>query len=235
MEGCGQSNQLSASQIPDLGNVRYYNRGLRPRMDLKRFGPELGFTNAIHSEFDHIFIAKYAAGGKSIDFWLPNADGSMGPGMNDLFYPLKFREDCIPAALFWLQGETDATNKELASTYYEKLVKVIMVARERLSLNIPVFIGRINSNGQYVNDVRAAQEQIANEIDKCFLVDLDGLTKTDSVHYDTESQLVIGERFAEAYLGYKRFSYTLIYLAIGFAFLIISGFIFLFKKRHPRP
>ena len=55
----------------------------------------------------------------------------------------------------------------------------------------------------YPNLVNEAKEKIAQEDNKCFLIDSSGLTKGDGLHYNTPSTIELGRRFAREFLSHS--------------------------------
>jgi hypothetical protein len=117
--------------------------------------------------------------------------------------------DIKPAALLWMQGESDARVPELAKDYEQHLTNLIASLRRDLDApQMKAVIAEINpakvtpaSPFPFVDEVRAAQRAFPAKDPLTVCISTDDLTKAkDEVHYDTAGQQGLGERFAEALL-----------------------------------
>lgn len=118
----------------------------------------------------------------------------------------------IPAGLLWLQGESDASfSQEIAETYEENLKYLILRIRELTgNPDLPVVIARIsesklNENSpdglvlRYGDIVMAAQENIAADDPHVSIIyPPDTIGWLDPWHYDTQTYLDLGDKFAES-------------------------------------
>jgi hypothetical protein len=116
--------------------------------------------------------------------------------------------DIKPAALLWMQGESDARVPELAKDYAQHLTRLLAALRRDLGApQMKAVIAEINpaqvtpvSPFPFVDDVRAAQRAFPAKDPLTICISTDGLTKAkDEVHYDTTGQEGLGLRFAEAF------------------------------------
>ena len=114
-----------------------------------------------------------------------------------------------PAALLWMQGESDARVPELAKDYEQHLTNLIAsLLRDLDAPQMKAVIAEINpakvtpvSPFPCVDEVRVTQRAFPAKDPLTICISTDGLTKAkDQVHYDTAGQQGLGQRFAEALL-----------------------------------
>lgn len=98
--------------------------------------------------------------------------------------------------VLWVQGEQDAILAVAAAAYQTSLAALIADSRVYSGYpDLPFAIVRISYVQTYVADVRAAMDAvIAADPTRVFLVDTDGLTFFDGVHYDAPSMKTVGAR-----------------------------------------
>ena len=116
-------------------------------------------------------------------------------------------------AILWLQGESDSLRRETVDAYEEKLLS--LVDRYRRDFNDSELPFLACTIGSFIHDdeVKRKRFPFTREINEILMAlpnrakhglrdarDLKGHIG-DHVHYNTESQVEIGKRFAEAYLN----------------------------------
>jgi len=175
------------------------------------FGPEVSFGRAVADAMkgDRIALIKYARGGSNLH---TDWDAAKGPRfatfVGTVDAALKALREGEPkhtyeiVGMLWLQGESDGKQ---ANVYGDNLRKLMAEVRGRYGAHLPFLIGRINNyhgeNDSRVNAVRAEQMRVADADPDAAWIDLDGASKaSDGTHYDTAGQLLLGRRFAEAFL-----------------------------------
>jgi len=122
-----------------------------------------------------------ARSGSDIECWMP---GNMC--FDETMKRVKIKVDYI----LWHQGESDYNNQN----YINDLEYVIKSFRDRLG-NIPFIIGEL---AQWNPELEGINEEIANcDISNTFIVRTDGLTGIDKYHFDTDSTIELGYRYAE--------------------------------------
>jgi hypothetical protein len=147
-----------------------------------------------------------AVGGSSVTAWQPG-----GYHRQTKSYPFddaRRRIDQAAAAgtfhgILWHQGESDC-KPERADEYQSQLRSVFERFRKQIGDEVPILIGGLARND--VADwsdarirVDAAHRGLAAELPAAAFVDSSGLTlKSDNVHFDRESLLQFGRRYAEA-------------------------------------
>lgn len=92
------------------------------------------------------------------------------------------------AGIYWLQGESDATDINLANAYQANLTALVAGLRSDCGLpNMPFVISRL-SNSQtslpYLTTVQAAQDAVAAAVPNVICVNQDGLpVQVDNLHF----------------------------------------------------
>ena len=190
------------------------------------FGPEIGIAERMHENYaGKLFLIKFACGASNLkDDWAQRNSPMYGRFINYVKLQMKNLEDMgyIPTikAFCWMQGEGDAY-PDYHDVYYENLKGFVTNVREdlkELSGNVDVpFIDALINNvrdqyGQYRwpnwEAVNEAKKQFAAESDNNFYIDTiekglhsnkEPFDTPDIAHYDTESQVLLGNLFAEQF------------------------------------
>lgn len=201
-----------------------------------QFGCELTLGAELKKLYpnDHIAIIKYARGGTSIDeraarkFGCWQVDFSSGDSefktinqydhfvqtVKNAFSVKDIDGDgeedkLIPTAMFWLQGESDASVKEEVALKYKMHLKTLIAQmRETFkSPQLPVVIGRMtdrrlgqeNRVWRHGEIVRRLQKEFCDEdANAILLTKNDEYTYSGRAHYDTEAFLRLGKDFVES-------------------------------------
>lgn len=196
-----------------------------------RFGIEITFARELKQLLpdENIALIKYSRGGTSIhidaaeDFGCWDPDFSAGNGVNQYDHFLATvanayavddidgdgeRDELIPAGIVWMQGESDANNKEIAKQYSANLKRLMDLVRAAfLQDDLPVVVGRISDSGNdedgkvwdYGNIVRWQQAKFVSQDDNAALVTTtDNYNYSDKWHYNTEGYIDLGKQFARA-------------------------------------
>ena len=179
------------------------------------FGPEIGFALECRKNKRSLVLINYSAGGEPINFFLEG---------NDISQKIKtFFSCCLlelknkgytpnVRAVCWMHGETDCNELDDAQNYYKREKLFIELLRKTYSENL-LFIDSMVTDMElwsaivgvklYPDLVNEAKEKIAQEDNKCFLIDSSGLTKVDGLHYNTPSTIELGRRFAREFLAHS--------------------------------
>jgi len=201
-----------------------------------RFGVELSLATRLSELYPgkRIALVKYSRGGSSIDSlaaghfgcWEPDYNGSTGLNQYDYFLRTVKRDMStpdingdgrkdilIPAGIFWMQGESDASyTEEIAGRYYTNLKRLMDLIRAAfLCDDLPVLIGKISDSWRDESDskvwdhgelVQYAQEKYARTDGRAAIVRSTRYYKySDPWHYNSEGYLDLGRKFAEAFHG----------------------------------
>ena len=184
------------------------------------FGPDLNISNQLAaSGKSGFYVFKYAVSNTS----LASNWGSRGSkGLYDKAVGLlKTAENKICAsgknpvvkAVFWMQGETDASNQNMSVAYQNNLQRLVSQSRQDyLGSTAPFIIGLIDSKWgmwPYAGNVRKAEQAIGNQAYNGYIEtnDLEVYPGTScgmglcEDHYDTKGQLDLGNRFYQKYVS----------------------------------
>ena len=106
--------------------------------------------------------------------------------------------------ILFLQGESDATNKDDAGSWAKRFKVVLTAFRSDLGADVPMVmaqIGKINSSDfPYQKTVREQQAKAVGQSTGLTMVTtLDLKTQSDGVHFTVDSQKTLGTRFAAAW------------------------------------
>ena len=172
-------------------------------------GPGLSFARRVRERHPDwtIGLVPTAMGGSPLENWQP--------GRPLLVEALRRARHALDSGVFravlWHQGEKDSSSMETARTYGERLAKTIGGFRDGIGdPDLPFIAGEI---GAFLAErpgpefpglhlVNAAIRELPKQVSNTAWVSAEGLThKGDQVHLDTPSQIVFGNRYAEAYLG----------------------------------
>ena len=193
--------------VPATNPLNQYS-SVRKGMSIQRIGPGYGFAKKISRETGRkILLVVNAKGGTTLSQW---AKGDGGDGLFEeavrrtkeamLYGSLK--------AILWHQGCGDSRNTDV---YMEKLALFVENLRTDLDADVPFIAGEL---GQWRSNVAAFNEMIhtiSEYIPQSGWISSEGgtpLASPDSngepnlkdAHFDRESQIIIGERYADKVL-----------------------------------
>lgn len=218
MAGRGTLTEETSGTIPDvyLFNDRNefekatnpLNRysTIRKELKMQGVGPAYGFAKTMATQTGRkIGLVVNARGGSSIQSWKKGAkDGYYEEALSRIRLAMKHG---TLKAILWHQGESDCSRPEV---YREEMKE--LVANFRKDLNLPglFFVaGEIASwapNGQASENIRAFNEMISHISDfipNTACVSSEGLMPLidySDPHFCTDSQIVLGERYAQKVL-----------------------------------
>jgi hypothetical protein len=221
MVGRGRYSELPPEETTLPANVDLYTVSLNIHLEQVqgRFGPEYGLAHALGPVFrdQTLVLVKYAVDAASMLDWAPDWDSDAAattghPEFGPLYHKLmalvaQARDEnpsCLVAAVFWMQGERDASIPAAGERYQENLITLIQRFREDLGHpDLPFLLGHIDPPGERypaVEVVQRAQARTAELLPNTGLISTAGLPKLpDGLHYDTAGQIELGQRFAQAY------------------------------------
>lgn len=170
-----------------------FNRysSVKKSVAINKIGPGYGFVLKLR-ELDPkatIGIVANSRGGSKIEEW-----GKTGALYLSTMKRLKEAKVEKFAGVLWHQGESNANDQE----YFTKLSDLVERLRKDLNdPNLPFVAGEIAAMS-HVNEVF---REMPKKIKNTALAAGEGLKLIDSVHFNRESQLLLGKRYAEAYWG----------------------------------
>ena len=163
----------------------------RKNLPMQRIGPGDGFARRLHQAFPgkQIGLIVNARGGSSIEQW---AKGQ--PLYDNTLKRLQKLNNLKLAGVIWHQGESNRNDPR----YFEKLDSLIKNLRTDLnSAKLPFIAGQIYGTGKVNNQIR----DLPDRVQRTGYASNEGLRVFDKVHFDRQSQQILGARYAEAYLA----------------------------------
>jgi len=162
----------------------------RKNLSMQRIGPGFGFAGHLAEQLkdEKIGLIVNARGGSSINLWKPGEtlyDHTLArleaAGINKV------------DAVIWHQGESDAEDPE----YLDKLVMLVSNLRRDVGTPEMPFVA-----GEVFKDVPVNERMrgLPGKVKRTAVVSAKTLKVFDGVHFDRESQLILGRRYAEALL-----------------------------------
>lgn len=224
MVGLGYNSELSGDDDDPVPSAHiYYNdsvhtnpnadswTGLGPGFgyEADRFGPELSFGRRLRELWPTrtVAILKVAEGGTAIfDRWTARTGdlyqlltSEIELQMGDLH--IEWRPQI--AGFVWMQGESDAIEQPHARAYYDRLRDFIEALRVDAEVALlPVAAGLIVEDGlwPFATTVRNGTTALSLELGPMTTVETNDLPRhaDDPAHYNSASNLILGQRFAEA-------------------------------------
>ena len=191
------------------------------------FGPEIGIAEAMHEKYgDKLFLIKYACGASNLkDDWAQRNS----PMYNRFIQYVKLQMENLKAkgyeptikAFCWMQGEGDSY-EGYYQEYYENTKTFVTNVRTDLKelagnkdmpfidagINRSIIPGTQQLKWQYYRQVNEAKQQFAAESENNFYIDTidagmhtdqEPFDTVDECHYDTESEVLLGHLFSEAF------------------------------------
>ncbi len=205
----GQSNMAGRAEIPadavDIIDRCYLlndkneweparnplNRHSSVRKDLamQKLGPGWSFVRKMleQDKSASIGLIVNARGGTRIDEWL---------GKSELYWGARKRTKAAMRhgtlkGVLWHQGESDQND---AGAYLDKLMTLVGNLRSDFNdTRLPFVAGQIFKDGEINRQIAKLPEAV--HASAC--VSAEGLSTFDGTHFDTRSQILLGERYAE--------------------------------------
>ena len=187
---------------------------------LATFGPEIGIGERMHEKYaGKLFLIKYACGASNLkDDWAKRNS----PMYNRFIEYVKLQMGNLKEqgykptikAFCWMQGEGDSYDGYYQE-YYDNLKEFVGNVRTDLKelsgdKDMPFIDAGINNSPQwqYYRKVNEAKEQFASDSENNIYIDTiaaglhtnqEPFDNVDTAHYDTESQVLLGNLFAEQF------------------------------------
>lgn len=173
------------------------------------FGPEIGFALAMTeaSAAQRLALIKGSQGGTSLRAdWTPGTKDrpdTQGPQYRDFLDTVRQATGQLTAeghqwqirGLLWHQGESDSRSD--VATYRQRLAEFLRRLREDLDQpDLPVVLGEVYDNGKR-DSVRTASHQVAAADANTNIVSAADTISGDGTHFDADSQLLLGRRYAQ--------------------------------------
>ena len=219
----GQSNMVGGGKVAQLPEelkapqkealfVQFWGSKWAPLTPKKSFGPEVSFAREMTRELKRsIGIIKLASGGTSLAVhWNPVKTEPKKKGTGGMYRRLigyvrrlkKTHKNIQIVGMVWMQGEADSRYHAKTMEGYRDNLEILIdnCRREFGNKDMAFVCGRVNPpNWPYQKQVREAQETVRRE--NYSWIDCDGLAKhKDKLHYNTQGQVQLGKKFAEAML-----------------------------------
>jgi hypothetical protein len=222
----GQSNMAGRAFVepqdtisdPQIISINKENRLIMAKEPLHFYQPKLtgldcgmSFARRLIPHLDKntvVLLLPCAVGGSSIDFWLNDSI------FNGVHLKSNFKEKVELAqkygtlkGILWHQGESDAFEDKIP-VYESKLNELFTFFRKNAGNDsLPIIMGELGSypvsekmktNWNSINEII---HQAASADKHCSLVSTGDLKpKEDNIHFDSPSQRILGQRYADAYL-----------------------------------
>ena len=192
-----RSNTLEVATEP-------LNEGKQKENDTACVGPGMPFARHMIKQFPdkRIALLHRGAGGTQLSQWVKGGVSYE----NSVKLLLPARELGQIKGVLWHQGEGDSSDLEKAETYAERFALFANGIRADLGIyDLPIVAGQIgafmetNAEHPYAGVVNQQILALENSIDHLASIPSAGTTHIgDNLHLDTRSQLVMGERYADA-------------------------------------
>ncbi len=177
-----------------------------------KIGLEYGVGEQLSQYYDEVLLIKYASDGTSLyDRW--RSEGLIGEDYKGLLQTVRDAvrmcgREVELKALFWMQGENDASYQIQAEEYQKNLSAFVKNVGKDMGVDgLPVVIGQINPNNPvltHVKMVNAAQKAVCAAQKNAIYVDTSNINgMADVYHYDAESERELGRRMARNFLEGK--------------------------------
>lgn len=181
------------------------------------FGPEIGFARTLTArEKKPLAVVKVAFSGTGMRTdWNHNDAGPGGACYRALVEETRTAlakaaekgMDLKIRALVWVQGESDANEKD-APEYEKNLGEMIRSLRRELNAPQMIALVGVNTNfgsgkNPFMTKVIEEQKSLAAHLPRCAYVDTSGSTYANNAHFDSRGTLETGGRFADALLRFE--------------------------------
>lgn len=163
------------------------------------FGPELGFGLELQRDIEQFGVVKVTMSGSTLfDHWAPGSDLRAALFDRTQEY-LDARPDHHVAAFIWFQGFSDQFEDFSIRDYDNNLHDLISDVRRTYGEDVAVIVveARRPDDLPTLGLIADAQKRVVDDLSNAALVPTSGLTTC--FHYDSASQLLIGQRIAKAW------------------------------------
>ncbi|NDP20401.1 MAG: T9SS type A sorting domain-containing protein [Paludibacter sp.] len=188
----------TSTQFMDAVNPLNLYSNIRNAASIQKIGPSFSFSKEVSSKTDRkIGLVVNAKGGSSIESWDKNGIDTLYS--HTLVRALEAKKWGTYKAILWHQGES---NRYGTAIYPQQVSKLVADLRIDLGdANLFFVAGEI---GYWRTDFAAFNSMIRNIstfVNNSAYASAEGLTNVDDSHFDRESQLILGERYADIVLN----------------------------------
>ncbi|GAB3513918.1 sialate O-acetylesterase family protein [Emticicia fontis] len=176
--------------------------------NLKGLDCGLSFAKTLLKDIDKsitILIIPTAVGGSSSRQWLGDSVHRNVQLLTNFRQKVEFaKTQGTIKGILWHQGESDANVKAIP-LYKDNLRKLFSIFRKETENDkLPILVGELGSYSNSPTEWNAINEIIKQYVasdPNAYLISTNDLKhKGDFIHFDSEGQRLMGQRFAEAYL-----------------------------------
>lgn len=222
-----RATRFTMSPLPDDETSKQYVpwgeiRGHQSKNKLVH-GPEVGFARVLYAAGwrDVAIIKVHANFGREVQVW-PWGEGGVLFDAWTMFVDARLAELTAQGhstricGFVWHQGIDDAIHGKLAGDYERNLSGLIGILRKRYADKETPFVlarsvnSRIAQPDPNAGDdtpmamVRRSQVKVGESVPFTAWIDVDDLPNVNTHHFSADSQLVIGQRFGDAFLKLQR-------------------------------
>ena len=166
---------------------------IRKRIEMQKVGPGYAFAREMKKAYPEreIGLVVNAKGGTSILAWMPGTE----------FYDeavsrtLDAMQDGQLKGILWLQGSSDSRRTDI---YLDSLEKMVQHLRQDLGTpGTPFIAGELSEDKPHKIPFNEMLRGLPQRLDHSAVVSAEGTSTLDSTHFDTKSQVILGERYFE--------------------------------------
>ncbi|ANW96655.1 hypothetical protein AXE80_10380 [Wenyingzhuangia fucanilytica] len=170
---------------------------VRKEMRMQKLSPSYGFAKTMAQEnpSSTIGLIVNAKGGTSIEAWKPG-----GLLYSEAISQTKkaLKTGGVLKGIIWHQGEANSSRYK---KYTPQIIALIQALRTDLNqLNLPVVVGQLSSDKPLRNNFNKMILELPNHINNVAVVTTEGLSTIDKTHFDSKSQRILGQRYANEML-----------------------------------
>ena len=153
-----------------------------------------------------VLLIPTAVGGSAIEQWLGDSTFRNVQLLSNFKEKVKIGSQYgIVKALLWHQGESNTGNEKSINLHTKRLKELFKTFRDIIQdKNLPIILGELgsysknNANWQLLNIT--LRNYVKADKNASLIVTQDLKNKGDDIHFDSEGQRKMGERFANEYL-----------------------------------
>lgn len=157
-----------------------------------------------------LLIIPAAVGGSAISQWIHDETFREVPLLSNFKEKVAIgKQHGTIKGILWHQGENDAIKPETIAVHQRQLEKLFRKFRKEVgNKKLPVLLGELGSfsaNDQSWQEINAQIRNFVAADRRAYLIKTADLNHNgDRVHFDSEGQRRMGERFAQAYINQMR-------------------------------